>query len=94
VLQCDAVYDSVLQRVAMCIAHLSDGTVDVKMRDEEIQGKRYSIHISALQYIPACCSVLQCVAVCCSVLQCVAVCCHVLQCVAACAAHFSDGTET
>ena len=30
------------------------------------------------------CCVVQCVAVCCSVLQCVAVCCNVLQCVAVC----------
>jgi len=84
VLQCDAVWDSVLRCVVMRIAHLSDGTVDVTMRDEDIQGKTYSIHISALQYIPVCCSVLQCVAVCCSVLQCVAVCCSVLQCVVMC----------
>jgi len=68
VLQCVAVYCSVLQRIAVCCSVLQCAAV----------------YCSVLQCIAVCCSVLQCVAVWCSVLQCVVACCSVLQCVAVC----------
>jgi len=57
VLQCAAVYYSVLQRVAACCSML--------------QYVQYvAVCCSMLQCVAVCCSVLQCVAMCCSMLQC------------------------
>jgi len=61
VLQCVAVYCSVLQHVAVCCSMLQCVADTGQMHDIEA----------------VCCSVLQCVAMCCSVLRCVAVCCSV-----------------
>ena len=61
VLQCVAVYFSLLQCVAPSVGHLGETP----------------FACSALQCVAVCCSVLQCVAVCCSVLQCITVCCSV-----------------
>jgi len=65
VLQCFAVYCSVLQ----CALHLERGERVVVVHDHV-----HELLQSVLQCVAVCCSVLQCVAVCCSVLQCVAVC--------------------
>jgi len=67
-LQCVAVWCSVVQCVAVCCSVL----------------QCVAVCCSVLQCVAVCCGVLQCVAVCCSVLQCVALCCSVLQCVAVC----------
>ena len=74
-LQCVAVWCSVLQRVAVWCSVL----------------QRVAACCSVVQRVAVCCSVLQCGAVCCSVLQCGAVWCSVLQRVAVCllTRHFS-----
>ena len=70
VLQCVAVYFTVLQCVVMCRASCVS-----------TPGLQIVQNFGSVLYcVTVCCSVLQCVAVCCSVLQCVAVCCGVFQC--------------
>ena len=75
-LQCKAVFCSVLQYGVMCCSMLQYAAVCCSVL------QCLAIGCNALQCVAVCCSVLQCVAVCCSVLQCVAMCCSVLQCVA------------
>ena len=70
-LQCVAVYRSVLQRVLQCVLTHVRRLLDITC-------------VAVLQSVAECCRVLQCVAVCCSVLQCVAVCCSMMQCDAVC----------
>jgi len=79
VVQCGAVWCSVLQCVA--VLHDISGQIRVAGCAQCVAG--------VLQCVAVCCSALQCIAVCCSVLQCVAgvlhcvaVWCRVLQCVA------------
>ena len=79
VLQCVAVYCSVLRHITM---RYSKGLRHPTWHSIS------AVCCSVLQCVAVCCSVLQCVAVCCNVLQCVAVCCSVLQCVA------TDSTKT
>jgi len=86
-LQCVAVFCSMLQRVAVCCSALVRCSV-FSRRCSVLQ--YVAVRRSALQIVdtPAgdsCQHVLQCFAMCCSVLQCVAVCCSVLQCVLQCA---------
>ena len=74
-LQCVAVYRSVLQRVLQCVLTHVRRLLDITC-------------VAVLQSVAECGSVLQCVlqcvAVCCSVLQCDAVCCSMMQCDAVC----------
>jgi len=89
VLQCVAVYCSVLQYgAACCIVYLralcSTGIFPPMMSLLNPWMRMYD-YIRLLHRVAVCCSVTsQCVAVCCGVLQCVAVCCSMLQCVAVC----------
>ena len=80
-LQCGAVWCSVLQCVALCCSVLQcDGVGSHSHHGAGVvQGKG-----SVLQCVAVGCGGLRCVAVCCSVLQCVAVCCSVLQCIVVC----------
>ena len=76
VLQCVAVYCSVLQ----CVAFLSLVTLSGNSQFTSPFHKSLSpLERVSSRCVTVCCSVLQCVAVCCSVLLCVAVGCSVLQ---------------
>jgi len=94
VLQCGAVWCSMLQCVVMCqsASLLIYGTC-VAVRCCVLY-LCVAVCCSVLQCAAVCCSVLQCVAVCCSVSvsQCVAVCCSVLQCAAVCRSVLQNGT--
>ena len=96
VLQCVAVWCSVVQCGAVCCSVLLSmglGTyiyVYIAVNGLTFEnvclllwGLTFGLGIY-IYYIYVCCSVLQCAAVCCSVLQCAAVFCSVLQCVAVC----------
>jgi len=81
VLQCVAVYCSVLQYVLRCAAVCC---IMLQCAAACRSVLRCAAVCRSGQCVAACCSMLQCVTVCCIVLQCVAVCCSVLQCVAVC----------
>jgi len=74
VLQCVAVYYSVLQ----CVNDVKITSIDT------MTWRPPELYRSVLQCVAVCCSVMQCVAVCGSGMQCVAVCGSVMQCVAVC----------
>jgi len=78
VLQCGAVWCSVLQCVAVCNV-VSDPEVHHVRGSATFCSTHVLRYTYVLQCVAVCGCVLQCVAVCCSVLQCVAVCCSVLQ---------------
>jgi len=84
VLQCVAVYCSVLQ----CVAFLSLVTLSGNSQFTSPFHKSLSplerVSSRCVAVCSVCCSVFQCVTVCCSVLQCSVVCCSGLQCVAVC----------
>jgi len=77
VLQCVAVFCSVLQRVAVCRVAVCCRAAVFALASSE-----FTVCCSVLQCVAVCCRVLQCVAVCHSVLPCVIECCSVLLCVA------------
>jgi len=79
VLQCVAVWCSVVQCVAVCYSVVQCVAVLEVPCLVHCLAQLLSVCVSRLS-----CSVVQCVAVCCSIVQCVAVCCSALQCVAEC----------